>query len=81
MSDDNKRNLVYFENRSMRGLFENMEAWQGENRKRILSLSINRDGDCFCCIAATNPTEVIIADGGGDSFAFVRNGHVGVHNY
>ncbi len=30
---------------------------------RLLSLSVEKDGDNFCCIALTNPTEVIIMDG------------------
>ena len=36
MSDDNKLNLLYFEGTSMRGLYEVIENWQQENRKRLL---------------------------------------------
>ena len=36
MEDQNKRNLVYFEASSMRGLYDGMENWQIENRKRLL---------------------------------------------
>ena len=54
MWDDNKRNLLYFESSSMRGLYDCMETWQNENRKRLLSIDIQKDGDNFCCIALTN---------------------------
>lgn len=64
MTDDNKRNLLYFEGSSMRNLYDNMEKWQNENRKRLLSIDIQKDGDNFCCIALTNPSEVMIVDGG-----------------
>ncbi|HEY9766998.1 MAG TPA: hypothetical protein V6C71_00645 [Coleofasciculaceae cyanobacterium] len=39
-----------------------MENWQNENHKRFLSTDIQQDGDMFCCIALTNPTEVVITD-------------------
>ncbi len=64
MSEENKRNLQYFESSSMKALFELMKTWQIENEKRLLSLSIEKDGNNFCCIALTNPSEVIIMDGG-----------------
>jgi hypothetical protein len=64
-SEQNKHNLLYFESPSMRGLFESMEDWQNTNNKRLLSLSIQQDGGNFCCIALTNPTEVLITDLGG----------------
>jgi len=63
MHDSNKRNLLYFSNASMRGLYDTMETWQAVNEKRLLSLSIERDDGMFCCIALTNPTEVVICDG------------------
>jgi hypothetical protein len=59
---DNKRNLLYFESSSVRDLYCSLESWQEENKKRLLSLSIHKDGDKFCCIALTNPTEVVITD-------------------
>lgn len=68
MADDNKRNVQYFEATSMRGLFDTLDTWQTENRKRFLSLNVQRDGAAFCCIALTNPTEVIIKDGSSDSW-------------
>ena len=65
MEDQNKRNLVYFESPSMRGLYDSMENWQIENRKRLLSISVQQDNGQYCCIALTNPTEVVITDGQG----------------
>jgi hypothetical protein len=63
MFDENKRNLQYFEASSMRELFDSMQTWQNDHGKRLLSLSLAEDGGKFCCIALTNPTEVIIKDG------------------
>jgi hypothetical protein len=65
MSEQNKRNLLYFESSSMRGLYNCMETWQNTNHKRLLSISIQQDGGSFCCIALTNPTEVVITDNAG----------------
>ena len=64
MKDNNKRNILYFESNSMKDLHDNMNEWQVENKKRFLSLSINEDQGKYCCIALTNPTEVVIVDGG-----------------
>ena len=63
MLEDNKRNLLFFEAASMRDLYEILSHWQDENRKRLLSVSIHEDRGAFCCIALTNPTEVIICSG------------------
>ena len=65
MSDDNKRNLLFFEAPTMRELFADMDEWQATNRKRLQSVSVQPDGDGFACIALSNPTEVIIVDGYG----------------
>lgn len=62
MTDDNKKNLHYFESHTMRGLYATMKQWQEENRKRLLSTQIQQDDGLFCCIALTNPTEVVICD-------------------
>ena len=70
MEDQNKRNLLYFEARSMRELYDSMENWQVENQKRMLSVSIQHDNGQFCCIAVSNPVEVIITDGTSD-YAYV----------
>ncbi|HTX90392.1 MAG TPA: hypothetical protein VMC09_04165 [Anaerolineales bacterium] len=65
MSDDNKHNLIYFESKSMKDLFSEMEEWQKTNNKRLLSTNIQKDKRKFCCIALTNPSEVIICSGSG----------------
>jgi hypothetical protein len=62
MTNDNKQNLQYFSAPSMRQLYDEMQGWQVANKKRLLSVTIHRDGDEFCCIALTNPTEVILAN-------------------
>lgn len=74
MSYNNNRNLLFFESESMKGLYEVMEKWQDKNVKRLLSTNIQLDCGKFCCIALTNPTEVIICDGGGGSRARVEIG-------
>jgi len=77
MSDDNKRNLIYFESPSIRELYAEMDEWQKLNRKRFHSVNIQQDGKLFCCIALTNPTEVIITDVSGDQ-VFVFNNALSV---
>ncbi|WP_433664019.1 hypothetical protein ACQPW1_19005 [Nocardia sp. CA-128927] len=71
MADMNKCNLIYFENPSMRGLFETMEAWQQAANRRLLSISVQQDRDNYCCIALTNPTEVVITSPDGHNHANV----------
>jgi hypothetical protein len=65
MSDDNKRNLLFFESPSVRELYDKMDEWQQTNRKRFHSVSVQKDGDLFFCIALTNPGEVYIRGGDG----------------
>ena len=60
---NNKENLQYFENSSMRGLYNEMKGWQEKHQKRLLSTDIQQDGELFTCIALTNPSEVIICGG------------------
>ena len=77
MVDNNKHNILYFESSTMRGLHETMESWQNANQKRFLSMSVQKDGSNFCCIALTNPTEVVILSGLNHKFeADVVNGHL-----
>ena len=78
MPDDNKKNLVYFESTSMRGLHEAMREWQAEHRKRLLSVAIQEDGGLFCCIALTNPSEVLIVCGNNMDQAYVSSGCLSV---
>lgn len=74
MMDENKRNLLYFESTSMRELYICMEKWQSDNHKRLLSTNIQKDGDNFCCIALSNPTEVVICSGSGPNQVSVGRG-------
>ena len=74
MSDINKRNLVYFEDTSMRGLYACMDEWQGANQRRLLSINIQADQGKYCCIALTNPTEVVITSEDGRHHAKVIAG-------
>ena len=84
MSDPNKRNILYFESDCKHSLYETMVKWQVENNKRLLSLNIQADQDNYCCIALTNPTEVIICDGNATTVAeasrqvIVSNGNLSV---
>jgi len=71
MSDENKRNLQFFEACSMRELYDCMETWQVANQKRLLSVSIQEDRGKFCCIALTNPSEVVITSYDGKHNATV----------
>jgi len=80
MSENNKRNLLYFESPSMRELYHCMENWQNENHKRLLSTNIQKDGANFCCIALSNPSEVIICSGSGRNDAWVSGGSLQVKN-
>ncbi len=74
MSDDNRRNLQFFEAASMRELYDTLRTWQEQNQKRFLSLSIQSDGGRFCCIALTNPSEVVITSEDGRNHARVNSG-------
>jgi hypothetical protein len=71
MSESSKRNLLYFEHSSMRGLYECMDEWQQANHRRLLSISIQQDNGNYCCIALTNPTEVVITSEDGKTHAHV----------
>lgn len=77
MSDENKRNILYFEGESMKKLYEVMQSWQNENNTRLLSISVQKDCGKFCCIALTNPTEVVITSADGRHHAYVTD-HKGV---
>ena len=71
---NNKKNLQYFENKTTRGLYEDIQTWQEDNQERLLSTEIMKDGDMFACIALTNPTEVMLVDGDGDALAMTLMG-------
>ena len=55
----------------MRSLYDSMEEWQHINNKRLLSISIQKDESSYCCIALTNPTEVVITSEDGRVHASV----------
>ena len=56
MTDDNKRNLVYFESTSMRGLYKGYERVAGRTPQACCSPSRSKqDGGLFCCIALDEP--------------------------
>ena len=76
--ENNKRNILYFEANSMLELYEKLNNWQVENKKRFLSLNILQENSKFACIALTNPTEVIITDRFG-SQATCKDGVLWVH--
>ena len=65
MTDNNKHNILFFEGSSMRELHNTMDEWQKGNEKRFLSMSVNKDGNSYCCIALTNPSEVTIVGNRG----------------
>ncbi len=77
----NRRNVLYFAADSMRGLFDVIDAWQQEHGKRLQSLSVQKDGNEYCCIALTNPAEVVIVDPEYNDYqGTVReNGAIAVH--
>jgi len=64
---ENKKNLLYFEASSMKELHKVIEDWQNENQKRLLSFAVEKDGDMYCCLGLSNPTEVTIVGPRGDS--------------
>lgn len=76
MLHENKRNIQYFESPSMHDLYKDMENWQNENHKRFLSTDIQKDGDMFCCIALTNPSEVVITNFRENDTAWVGDGRL-----
>ena len=80
MVADNKCNVLYFERSSMNELYKCIRNWQGENKKRLLSINIQKEGDNFCCIALTNPSEVVITSEDGKYHADVApDGHLCAH--
>jgi hypothetical protein len=74
VAEGNKSNLLYFEASTMRGLHGLLSQWQEAHQKRLLSVSIERDGDVFCCVALTNPTEVVITNVHGTAYVGINDG-------
>ena len=81
MSEENKQNLQYFESASMRALYERMEDWQNVNKKRLLSVSIQKDEDKYCCIALTNPSEVVIVAKGFTATRYRDDEYAEIYRY
>lgn len=80
MPDADQRTLLYFEGASMRFLYELMDQWQRETGRRLLSVSVQPDGDTFCAIALTSPAEVVITSAKGEKHAIVsENGRLFVY--
>jgi len=55
----------------MRELYASMDQWQKANNRRLLSLSVQQDRGNYCCIALTNPTEVVITSADGKKHAHI----------
>ena len=68
MDDNNKNNLHFFAANSMLELHRQLTKWQAENQKRFLSLEIQQDEGQFCCLALTNPSEVVLMTRDPDSY-------------
>lgn len=69
----NKINTLYFEGSTMKELYGIIQKWKNKEQKRLLSLSIQKDGEYFACIALSNPTEVVITDRSGQNYAYVNS--------
>jgi len=74
----NKRNVHYFEASTMASLHQKLDSWQEEKQQRLLSISIQREGDQYCCIALSNPMEVVITDASGFQRSNVFDGRLWV---
>ena len=81
MSSKNKRNILYFESSSMYKLYKRLQKWQKKNNKRFLSISIHKNNGKFCCIALTNPSEVVITNAEGSMDVAVSYGALSVHDF
>lgn len=62
----------------MRELYDCMQTWQDANHKRLLSINVQEDRGKFCCIALTNPSEVVITSADGLRHAEIVNGNLRV---
>jgi hypothetical protein len=77
---ENKKNLLYFDASSMKELHKVIEEWQNEKQKRLLSFAVEKDGDLYCCLGLSNPTEVTIVNEYGSS-CHGDGGFIKVTNY
>jgi hypothetical protein len=79
MNEDNKHNILFFSSTSMQGLYDSMNEWQNANKKRFLSLNVQQENGEFCCIALTNPSEVVIVGKYGHEAKVSSDGEVYVY--
>jgi len=75
-----KRNLLYFQSPSMRGLHRSMDEWQQANDRQLSWVNIQRDDGNFCAIAIADPVEVTVTSTDGRKHATVsKNGRLFVY--
>ena len=60
MSSESHMNSEYCEAATMKELYVMIARWQEENKKRMLSLAVDKCRGGLCCLAVTNPMEVVI---------------------
>jgi hypothetical protein len=72
MPDEYKTNLHYFAGKSMEELFAGMHIWQRKTGQHFLSISIEKDGDQFCCIALIQEPLFVNISGVGTSGGCLR---------
>ena len=65
----------------MADLHQELQAWQIEHEIRLLSMNIQMDSGRFCCIALTNPTEVVITNVHGTPVQISGDNHLLVGAY
>ena len=74
-------NVLYFEGASMHGLYEALSTWERTDytgmTRPLKSISIQQDGDKFCCIALMDELvqPVVICSGAKEGQARV-DGHL-----
>ena len=76
---ENKKNLLYFEASSIKGLHKVIEEWQNENQKRLLSFAVEKDGDMYCCLGLSNPTEVMVVNRSNEPCYYAGRLHVSTY--
>ena len=76
---ENKKNLLYFEASTMKELHKTIEEWQNENQKRLLSFAVEKDGDMYCCLGLSNPTEVMVVNQRGEPCYYAGKLHVSTY--
>jgi len=75
--DANKKNLHFFSAPTMHDLYKTLQMWQEDSKTRFLSLNIHPQDDGYCCIALTNPSEVVIVARDGSAGQYKEVGRLG----